>query len=180
MKFIMIDAFKGASGKLCGHSDIGATFIGRTGATYSHKLCNKRNLETMPYSEKELSQQSAFKARTAVISATVKSLTEGQRKALIRLRNERGLYSFRQLIEDIYDKETRTVPAAALANLIAQKGSEGNATPTPSQNSGQNQNPDPNQNPSQNPGENQNPGQNSGQNQNPDQNSGSNTPVGEL
>ena len=93
MKFIMIDAFKGASGKLCGHSDMGATFIGRTnilpaemkngslgrhsdmgvtyvsrtGATYSHKLCNKRNLAAMPYSEKELSQQSTFKARSAVI-----------------------------------------------------------------------------------------------------------------
>ena len=120
MKFIMIDAFKGASGKLCGHSDMGATFIGRTGATYSHKLCNKRNLAAMPYSEKELSQQSAFKARTVVISATVKSLTDDQRKALLHLRNERGLYSFRELIEGIYDKETRTVPAAALSDLVAQ------------------------------------------------------------
>ena len=138
MKFIMIDAFKGASGKLCGHSDMGATFIGRTGATYSHKLCNKRNLAAMPYSEKELSQQSAFKARTVVISATVKSLTDDQRKALLHLRNERGLYSFRELIEGIYDKETRTVPAAALSDLVAQgkKGSNTNANPNTNPNSG--------------------------------------------
>ena len=128
MKFIMIDAFKGASGKLCGHSDMGATFIGRTGATYSHKLCNKRNLAAMPYSEKELSQQSAFKARTVVISATVKSLTDDQRKALLHLRNERGLYSFRELIEGIYDKETRTVPAAALSDLVAQGKKVGNGS----------------------------------------------------
>lgn len=146
MKFIMIDAFKGASGKLCRHSDMGATFIGRTGKTYSHKLCNKRNLEAMPYSEKELSQQSAFKTRSAVIGATVKSLTDDQRKALLRLRNERGLYSFRVLIEGIYDKETRTVPAAALAELVAlgKKGGDVDANVDP--NANPNANPNPNSN----------------------------------
>ncbi len=116
----MIDAFKGASGKLCGHSDMGATYVGRTGKTYSHKLCNKRNLESLPYSEKELSQQEAFKSRSTVISQTMKSLTDDQRKALIRLRNDRGVYSYRQLIEGIYDKKTKTVPATALAELVAQ------------------------------------------------------------
>ena len=136
MKFIMIDAFKGASGKLCGHSDMGATYIGRTGATYSHKLCNKRNLAAMPYSEKELSQQSAFKTRSAAISATIKSLSAEQRKALLHLRNERGLYSFRELIEGIYDKETRTVPAAALSDLVAQGKKAGNTTTNPGSSGG--------------------------------------------
>lgn len=129
MKFIMIDAFKGASGKICSHSDMGATYNQRTGQTYSHKLCNKRNLDALPYSDKELSQQSAFKTRSAVVCATIKSLTDEQRKALMVLRNERKLYSFRQLIEDIYDKTTCTVPQTALANLIAMGKNSGNTTP---------------------------------------------------
>ena len=128
MKFIMIDAFKGASGKLCGHSDMGATYNSRTGQTYSHKLCNKRDLDALPYSEKELSQHAAFKTRANVISKTIKSLTEDQRKALIRVRNERGLYSFRQLIDEIYDKSTNTVPTDALNDLFALGTNSGSAS----------------------------------------------------
>lgn len=119
MKFIMIDAFKGASGKICSHSDMGATYNERTGKTYSHRLCNKRDTEALPYSEKELATQNAFKVRASVVSQAVRALTEGQRRALVRLRNEKGLYSYRQLIEGIYDKETQTVPADKLAELIA-------------------------------------------------------------
>lgn len=118
MKLIMIDAFKGASGKLCGHSDMGVTYNSRTGNTHSHKLCNKRDLETFPYSEKELTLQSAFKARNTVVSSTINGLTDEQRKALIVVRNARSLFSFRQLIEGIYDKTTNTVPSAALNELI--------------------------------------------------------------
>lgn len=143
----MIDAFKGASGKICGHSDMGATYNERTGQTYSHKLCNKRDLDALPYSEKETSLHEAFKTRTSVISATIKSLTDDQRKALILLRNERKLYSFRQLIEGIYDKTTNTVPQAALADLLAQAkrnaatsapggGSTGGGGSTPAPNPG--------------------------------------------
>jgi len=125
----MIDAFKGASGKICGHSDMGATYNTRTGQTYSHKLCNKRDLNALPYSDKENAQHEAFKKRTSVISDTIKSLTEDQRMSLIHLRNERGLFGYRQLIEEIYDKKTNTVPAAALTELLAQaKKSTGTAS----------------------------------------------------
>lgn len=120
MKYIMIDSFKGASGKICGHSDMGATYNSRTGLTYSHKLCNKRDLDALPYTEREISQHSSFKTRSRVVSQTIKSLTDEQRKALILLRNQHRLYSFRQLIDGIYDKETETVPASALADLIAK------------------------------------------------------------
>lgn len=119
MKFIMIDAFKGASGKICGHSDMGTTYNVRTGKTYSRKTCNPRDTQSFPYSDKELATQSAFKARTIAVSRVVKALTDDQRKALLRVRNERRLFSFRQLIEGIYDKETQTVPADKLAELIA-------------------------------------------------------------
>ena len=130
MKFIMIDAFKGASGKICEHSDMGATYNKRTGKTYSHKLCAPRDLESLPYSDKELAQQSAFKTRATVIAATLKSLSDAQRKALTLLRNARGLQSIRQLVEGIYDKTTQTVPAAALAELVAlgQNGGNSNAS----------------------------------------------------
>lgn len=140
MNFIMIDAFKGATGKLCGHSDMGATYNPRTGKTYSHRLCNKRDLEALPYSEKELSQQSAFKTRSAVISATCKALSDSDRKALLNLRNARNLFSIRQLVDGIFDKATNTVPAAALAELIAlgKKGAnvDPNANPNPNSNTG--------------------------------------------
>ena len=119
MKFIMIDAFKGASGKICEHSDMGATYNKRTGKTYSHKLCAPRDLESLPYSDKELAQQSAFKTRATVIAATLKSLSDAQRKALTLLRNARGLQSIRQLVEGIYDKTTQTVPTEALNSLVA-------------------------------------------------------------
>ncbi len=130
MKFIMIDAFKGASGKICGHSDMGATYNARTGKTYSHKLCNPRDLNALPYSEKEQSQHAAFKTRATVVSATIKSLTDEQRKALINLRNARKLYSFRQLIESIYDKDTNTVPQDALTDLLAQARTSTTVTPS--------------------------------------------------
>lgn len=134
----MIDAFKGASGKICSHSDMGATYNERTGKTYSHRLCNKRDTEALPYSEKELATQNAFKVRASVVSQAVRALTEGQRRALVRLRNERGLYSYRQLIEGIYDKETQTVPTDKLAELVAlgkgtdtpQSENNGNTTPS--------------------------------------------------
>ena len=144
MQFIMNDAFKGATGKLCGHSDMGATYISRTGKTYSHKLCNKRNLEELPYSAKEISHQGEFKKRAAVVSATVKSLTNEQRKALKLLRNERGLYCIRQLIEGIYNKESQTVPADKLAELIEQskRTSSSNAGSNPSHGSNGNTNTD--------------------------------------
>jgi len=116
----MIDAFKGASGKICEHSDMGASYNARTGDTFSHKLCNPRNLQDFPYSEKELAQQAAFKIRATVVSSTVKALNDEQRKALIVVRNQRKLFCIRQLIDDIYDKETQTVPADALAALVAE------------------------------------------------------------
>lgn len=126
----MIDAFKGANGKICGHSDMGTTYNPRTGKTFSHRLCNKRDLNTLPYSEKELSQQSAFKTRSAVISATCKALSDEDRKALILVRNERKVFSIRQLVEGIFDKETQSIPAAALAELIALGKKEMKANPT--------------------------------------------------
>ena len=127
MKFIMIDAFKGASGKICEHSDMGASYNVRTGKTYSFKRCAPRDLETLPYSESEIAQHSAFKTRSEVIASTLKSLTDAQRKALVLVRNARNLHSIRQLVEGIYDKTTKTVPSAALASLVAlgQNGGSG-------------------------------------------------------
>jgi len=132
MKFVMIDAFKGATGKICEHSDMGATYNVRTGETFSHKLCNPRNIEQLPYSEKELALQSAFKVRSEAVSATMNALTDEQRKALILVRNQRRLFSIRQLVEKIYDKDTKTVPADALAALVA----EGTSTPSASSGTG--------------------------------------------
>ncbi len=138
MKFIMIDAFKGASGKICEHSDMGASYNVRTGKTYSFKRCNPRDLETLPYSESEIAQHSAFKTRSEVIASTLKSLTDAQRNALVHVRNARNLHSIRQLVEGIYDKTTKTVPSAALASLVALGNANANANANQGGNSGGN------------------------------------------
>lgn len=138
MKFIMIDAFKGASGKICEHSDMGASYNVRTGKTYSFKRCAPRDLETLPYSESEIAQHSAFKTRSEVIASTLKSLTDAQRKALVLVRNARNLHSIRQLVEGIYDKTTKTVPSAALASLVALGNANANANANQGGNTGGN------------------------------------------
>ena len=115
MKMVMIDAFKGASGKICEHSDMGVTYNQRTGQTYSRRCCYVRNT---PPTEAELKQRSAFAKRSAAVNEVLNALTTEQRQTLLSLRNARKLYSIRQLIDEIYDKETQTVPAAALAALL--------------------------------------------------------------
>ena len=115
MKMVMIDAFKGASGKICEHSDMGVTYNQRTGQTYSRRCCNTR---TSPATDAEIEQRTAFAKRSAAVNEVLRSLTIEQRQTLLSLRNARKLYSIRQLIDEIYDKETKTVPSAALAALI--------------------------------------------------------------
>lgn len=115
MKMVMIDAFKGASGKICEHSDMGVTYNQRTGQTYSRRCCYTRST---PPTDAEIEQRTAFAKRSAAVNEVLRSLTQEQRQTLLSLRNARKLYSIRQLIDEIYDKKTQTVPSAALAALI--------------------------------------------------------------
>lgn len=120
MKIVMNDLLKGANGRINGRSDVSIIYNERTGKNHSYTLSNKRDLNRFPYSKKEKDTQSAFRSRTMVVCSTIKNLTEEQRQKLTLIRNERHLFSIRQLIESIYDSSTNSIPEAALEELLKQ------------------------------------------------------------
>ena len=71
-KYKPIDMMQHYQGKICEHSD--TYFAKKKKTLYTGRICNPRNLEQKPYSEKELQTHNKFKqAREAV-----KALTEEQ------------------------------------------------------------------------------------------------------
>lgn len=131
MKIVPIDIIKSMSGKVCQHSDTSISLNHSSGIMHTSKMCNPY---TGPASAKQIAQQEAFKARTALISTWLLANRPSAENALgtdlyrraLSLKKSLGFSNIRQVISKYMDsKGVVTLPEVAKASGGASAGGGG-------------------------------------------------------
>lgn len=132
MKIVPIDIIKSMSGKVCSHSDTYVSLNSTSGKMFTGKICHPYE---GPLSQNQLAQQSAFAARTALVTtwlnANKPSASNGDKGTALyqqaqRLKKQLQLSNVRQVVCKYMDAQGKvTLPAITVTTSGSTGGSTG-------------------------------------------------------